>query len=109
MRFIRRFYGLLLNLYSEIYRKEFGEELQTVFESSLEEAATKGEFEVARLILRELISLPKAIILEHLREMRRSKMTEKFASRFDFVPGTRSEIWAALAPFLLFGALPTLL
>jgi hypothetical protein len=35
-------------------------------------------------------------------------MTEKFASRFDSVLGMRSEIWAALAPFLLFGALPTL-
>jgi len=35
-------------------------------------------------------------------------MIEKNASRFDFVPGSRNEILAALAPFLLMGALPTL-
>jgi hypothetical protein len=36
-------------------------------------------------------------------------MTEKFSSRLDFAPGSRTEVLAALAPFLLFGALPTLL
>jgi hypothetical protein len=35
-------------------------------------------------------------------------MTGKFASRFDFEPGSRNETLAALAPFLLIGALPTL-
>jgi hypothetical protein len=65
--------------------------------------------EVARVTLHELVGLPKAIFYEHLRERRKVKMTGKFSSRFDFAPGTRSEIWAALAPFLLFGALTTLL
>lgn len=36
-------------------------------------------------------------------------MTGKFASHFDFTPGSRNEALAALAPFALFGALPTLL
>ena len=109
MKFIRRVYGSFLSLFPRNYREEYGEELQIVFELSLEEAATQGGFELERLILRELISLPKAIILEHLRQRRMSKVTGNFASRFDFAPGTRCEVWAALAPFLLFGAQPTLL
>ena len=36
-------------------------------------------------------------------------MTGKFASRFDFEPGSRTESFAALAPFLLFGVVPVLL
>jgi hypothetical protein len=36
-------------------------------------------------------------------------MIVRFASHLDFTPGSRRETWAALAPFLLFGALPTLL
>jgi hypothetical protein len=107
--FLRRLYEVSLHLFPKRYRQEYGRELQEVFGLSLEEAATRRGLEVERLVLRELVSLPKAAILEHLREMRKSRMTEKSASRFDFLPGTRSEIWAALAPFLLFGALPTLL
>jgi hypothetical protein len=59
--------------------------------------------------LLEVISLPRAILTEHLREKRSSEMSEKVSSRLDFAPGSRSEVLAALAPFLLFGALPTLL
>ena len=35
-------------------------------------------------------------------------MTGKLASRFNFEPGSRTETLAALAPFLLFGAMPVL-
>ena len=91
MEFIRRVYGSFLSLFPRNYREEYGEELQIVFELSLEEAATKGGFELERLILRELVNLPKAIILEHLRQRRMSKMTGHFAPRFDFAPGTRRE------------------
>lgn len=35
-------------------------------------------------------------------------MTGKFASRFDFEPGSRTEIFAALAPFLIGGVVPVL-
>ena len=107
--FVRRLYALCLYLFPKKYREEYREELQTVYDLSIEDAATKGGFELARVVLRELASLPMAIFLEHLRQSRISKMTGNFASRFDFVPGTRREIFAALAPFLLFGALPTLL
>lgn len=91
MEFIRKVYGSYLSLFPRNYREEYGKELQIVFELSLEEAATKGGFELERLILHELVSLPKAIILEHLRQRRMSKMTGHFAPRFDFAPGTRRE------------------
>lgn len=109
VQFLCRVYGLLLTFYPRRYKEEYGDELQAVFEMSLDEAATKGRFEVEKLVLRELISLPKAIIYEHLRERRKAKMTGSFSSHFDFAPGSRSEALAALAPFLLFGAFPTLL
>lgn len=98
---VRRLYGFLLNLFPRNYRHEYGEEVQTVFDLSLEEASKNGRLEVANILLRELTSLPGAILYEHLREWRRNTMTEKFASRFDFEPGSRTETFAALAPFLL--------
>ena len=60
------------------------------------------------VFVNELAGLPKAIIYEHLRERRKAKMTGKLASRFNFEPGSRTETLAALAPFLLFGAMPVL-
>jgi len=109
MQFLRKFHRSLLNLYPDNYREEYGEELHAVFNLSLDDALNGGRMEFAETISREFLSLPNAIIHEHLRERRKSSMNKTFASRFDFVPGTRSEIWAALAPFVLFGALPTLL
>lgn len=106
--FLRGIYGLLLTLYPQEYRGEFGEELQMVFNSSLNDAMKNGRPEVIVLIMRELVSLPAAIIHEHLRERRKAHMMKTFASRFDFAPGSRNEIFAALAPFLLIGAFPTL-
>ena len=98
MWLLRRIYGLLLTLYPREYLGEYGDELQTVFNLSLDEAT--GRFEVILIFVRELAGLPKAIISEHLRERRKVKMTGKFASRLDFAPGSGSEVFAALAPFL---------
>jgi hypothetical protein len=105
---VKRFYSLLLHLFPKPYREEYGEELQAVFNLSVDDALDGGVPEVAVVAFRELMGLPGAIIHEHLRERRKKKMTGKFASRFDFAPGSRTETWAALAPFLLFGALPVL-
>lgn len=91
---------MFLNLYPKKYREEYGDELQTVFTLSLNDALNKDGTELVKTILREFSSLPKAIIHEHLRERRRLKMTEKSASRFDFEPGSRNEALVALAPFL---------
>ncbi len=97
---MRSLYALLLHLFPKAYRDEYGDELQAVFELSLEDAIQAGKFAVALLVLRELVSLPQAIIYEHLRERRKAKMIGKFSSRFDFAPGSRTEVFAALAPFL---------
>jgi len=99
MRLLRKFHQLLLNLYPKTYREDYRDELQTVFSLTLDEAT--GRFEVIVVFVRELAGLPKAIIYEYLRERKKSKMTGKFASRFDFEPGSRNESFAALAPFLL--------
>jgi len=108
-QFLSNCYRLFLNLYPKTYREEYGDELQAVFNSSISDAMKLGWGEAFRVVSRELINLPRAIIHEHLRERRKSKMTGKFASRFDFVPGSRNETLAALAPFLLFGAVPVVL
>ncbi len=101
--FLCRIYGLLLTLYPREYRGKFGDELQTVFELSLYDAIQAGELKVVRVLLRELISLPQAIIYEHLRERRKERMIGKFSSRFDFAPGSRREFLTALYPFILVG------
>jgi len=97
-QFLRKFHRLLLNLYPKKYREEYSEELHTVFNLSLDDAM--GRVEEIEIFLRELAGLPKAILYEHMRE-RRSKMTEKFASRFDFPQGSRSEFLAVLASFMI--------
>ena len=67
-------------------------ELQTVFALSLADAAKCGKFEIAMVLLRELVGLPQAIYFEYLRERRKARMTEKFGSRFS----------ETIAVFLLF-------
>jgi hypothetical protein len=100
MQFLRRIYGLLLNLFPKTYREEYSDELQAVFNLSLDDAHTIGGLELALIILREFFSLPGAILHEHLRERRKANTMKTFASHFDFAPGSRTEAFAALAPFL---------
>ena len=101
MYFFRRVYGLLLNLYPKDFLDEFREELQTVFDLSLREAAREGVLKVVVFIIRELIGLPKAALYEHLRQRRRDGMIQRFGARFDFAPGSTRESLAALTPLLL--------
>lgn len=109
LQFLHGVYGFLLRLYPKSYRDEYGEELQIIFQLSLEEAATKSGFEVAGVVLREWVNLPMAIVHEHIRERRKARMIRDFSSRFDFAPGSRKEILAAVAPFLLCGMVPILI
>lgn len=104
MQFIRKLYTVFLYLYPKKYREEYGDELRTVFNLSLDEMLGKAGMEIAWRISREFLSLPKAILHEHLRERRKTKMMKSFASRFDFALGSRNETRAALIPFL-FGSL----
>jgi hypothetical protein len=72
---LRRLYGVLLWLYPKGYREEYGSELQTVFDLSLDEAMNGGWFEAVGVVLQELAGLPKAVIYQHLRERRNAKRT----------------------------------
>jgi MFS family permease len=99
--FLHEFYGLLLTLYPRAYRADYGDELQAVFNLSLDDAMKTGWLELASVVLRELTGLPRAILYEHLRERKKNKMTGKFASRLDFEPGSRNEFLAVLASFII--------
>lgn len=101
MSFLRRYFVLLLILFPKAYRDEYGDELQAVFNLSLDAAMKIGGLRVASVVLHELIDLPLAIINEHLRERRRKRMTGKFAARFDFAPGSKNEFLAVLASFVI--------
>jgi hypothetical protein len=81
-----------------VYREEYGDELQEVFELSLAEAAKSGKMETAKVLLRELASLPQGIYFEHLREWRKTRMAKKFGPAF-------SETIAVVLPFLVVLAL----
>jgi hypothetical protein len=70
MQFLRGCYGLLLNLYPKTYREENGDELQAVFNASLNDAIQIGLLEVTSVLLREMIGLSEAILYEHLRTRR---------------------------------------
>ncbi len=100
---MKSLYSLLLHLFPRTYRDEYGDELQSVFDSSLDDAMKAGELEVARVLLRELLSLPEAILYEHLRERRKAHMVRKFGAYFDFTYGSSLEFLAAIYPFFLLG------
>jgi hypothetical protein len=109
LQVLGRFYDLLLNLFPGKYREEYGEELRVVFNLALDEALKKGKLEAASVVLRELVSLPKAIILAYLRERKNAKMTKTIESYFNFAYGSWKEFLTTILPFfLLGGALPVI-
>lgn len=61
-------YRGLLCLYPPVYRTRFAEEMAAVFAEALEEAAAKGEGAIGRLVLRELVDLPRALWHEYGQE-----------------------------------------
>jgi len=101
LQFLRYCYGIFLNLYPTTYREEYGDELQSVFNLSLDEAMKMGRVNVAGFLLRELTGLPRALIYEHLRERRKMEMAGKITSKFDFSQGSRIEPLVVLLPFVL--------
>lgn len=102
---MKRLYALLLYLFPRAYRKDYGDELQAVFNSSLDDAKKIGRLEALQVSLRELIGFPGAVIYEHLRERRKAKMIDRFFSYFDFSYGSWKEYFTALFPFLLVGGI----
>jgi len=69
---MNRLFALLLYLFPKAYRKEYGEELQVVFDLSLDDAWQAWMLEFVHVMLRELFFLPKAILYQHLRKPRYS-------------------------------------
>ncbi len=108
LQFLHDCYHLLLTLYPQGYREEYGEELQTVFDLSMEDVIKLGRLAAAKVFLLEVIHLPGAILLEHLRERRKNKMVRKTDRLLNFPPGSRHETLVALAPFLVLAGLPIL-
>ena len=106
---MRNFYSLLLHLFPRAYREEYGDELQAVFNLSLDDAIQNGWLEVVTVIFRELVGLPQAILYEYLREMRKAKMKKGLFSYFDFANGSWNEFLTALFPFFLAGGVMPLL
>jgi hypothetical protein len=106
---VKKFYSLLLYLFPKTYRDEYGDELQAVFNSSLDDAIKNGWLEVMFVISRELTGLPRAILYEHLRERRKAKMKKGFDSYFNFVTGSWNEFLVVLLPFFLAGGIMPLL
>jgi hypothetical protein len=102
---MKRLYALLLHLFPKAYRQDYGDELQAVFNSALDEARKAGRLEALRVSLRELIGLPGAVIYEHLRERRKAKMIDRFGSYFDFSYGSWKEFFTVLFAFLLVGGI----
>lgn len=103
MEFFREFYRMSLRLYPKNYREEYAEELHTVFDLSLDDALGSGRMKFVVTILRELLSLPKAIIHEHLRERRKRPMIKNFSAYFNFEHGSYREFFTAMFPFFLLG------
>ncbi len=108
LQFLRDCFHLLLSLYPQGYLEEYGEELQTVFDLSMEDAIRLGKFAAVIVFLLEIIHLPGAIFLEHLRMWRKYRMARKIDRLLNFSRGSRNETLVALAPFLLLAALPIL-
>jgi hypothetical protein len=101
LQFLCWLFDLSLHLFPKKYKEEYGGELGSVFRLSIEQAARKVGLEVERLFLREMGSLPKAVILEYLRERRDATMTRTFNSYFHFAYGSWKEFLTSIIPFIL--------
>jgi hypothetical protein len=64
----QRFYSLLLALYPTTFRKEFGEEMQGVFEEKLAEEKSAGSVHLLSVIFREFRDLAIRAIPERIEE-----------------------------------------
>jgi hypothetical protein len=102
-RLLTSFYVWLLVLYPRRYRREYGDELRSVFGRAAEEAAEDGPISLLRFCLHELRDLPPAALRQHMKEKRRSKAVDDTGELLVFKSASWREISLAAAPFLYFG------
>jgi hypothetical protein len=94
----RRLYSLMMGLYPAAFRKEFGEEMQGVFEEKLTGEKDAGPANLTLMIFRELWDLAFHAILERIKEW-------KGAPHIMFTPNPRIRIFSILTPIFLVGFL----
>jgi len=90
-RLVARVYRLLLGVYPSVFRTKFGDEMQAVFTSVLEEQGGESHL---RLFWRELRHWPGSVLKAHLRGWRRHMESNGN-------PLPRRELLAAMIIFLL--------
>ncbi|MCK6539084.1 MAG: hypothetical protein L6Q26_03410 [Anaerolineales bacterium] len=101
-------YSKLLNLYPRRFQEEFAEEMQVVFNDSLNEAIKDGIAPLILICLRELGGLPFNILQEFRHEFERKEINMTTVEKVDprSTNDDRASRWNALfgtLPFALFG------
>ena len=101
-------YSKLLLLYPRSFRKEFGEEMQVVFEDSVNEAVRDGILFLVIVGMREIANLPGSVLQEFWHEFKKrdTVMDMNEQTRSESVIGRGPNPWDALIgtmPFVLFG------
>ena len=95
IRLLTQVYSLLLHLYPSQFRTEFAEEMQHVFEESVNHARADGRLAVIALCVRELCDLPLAIWRAHRYE--RSQMSSENNQHISW-----RELLVTLTPYIMF-------
>ena len=93
IRSISKSYGMLSRLLPRDFQQEFGEEMESVFAASLEEASKTGVALVVRICFFELIDLPANLVVEHLSQLRKGNLRKNMSFE---VGRSRAVLMAAL-------------
>lgn len=94
-----RAYAVLLRLYPMSFRAQFADEMQAVFDATVNEAARRGTLAAAPVCWRELRQAPGAIMREHWHERSRAMETQSTerASRWGLLAAMVVFLFAAMA------------
>jgi hypothetical protein len=100
-------YSKLLLLYPSRFQEEFYEEMQVVFEDSVNEAARDGILPLALLGLRELGGLPLNVLWEFWHEFERKETMMHNENSLNTLekPASTGQVVKGSLPFLMFGLL----
>jgi hypothetical protein len=104
----QKLFELSLFAYPTAYRLAYGDELQAVFALEMQEAVQRGPFALLCFLVREAFALPGAVLDAH-RQARSKAMAGRRLWQVSLERGSPREAAAALAPFVLLGAVPALL